>query len=32
LQADPENPKAAAGMIECLIAMGETERAGQMLA
>jgi putative thioredoxin len=32
LQADPENPKAAAGMIECLIAMGETERAAQMLA
>jgi putative thioredoxin len=32
LQADPENAKAAAGMMQCLIAMGETERAGQMLA
>jgi putative thioredoxin len=31
LQADPENPKAAAGMMQCLIAMGETERVGQML-
>jgi putative thioredoxin len=32
LQADPENAKAAAGMMECLIALGETERAQQMLA
>ncbi|CDZ27205.1 thioredoxin [Neorhizobium galegae] len=32
LQADPENAKAAAGMIQCLIAMGETARASQMLA
>ncbi|WP_117194876.1 thioredoxin [Rhizobium terrae] len=32
LQADPENAKAAAGMMQCLIAMGETARAGQMLA
>jgi len=32
LQADPENAKAAAGMMQCLIAMGETDRAGQMLA
>jgi putative thioredoxin len=32
LQADPENPKAAAGMMQCLLAMGETERASQMLA
>ncbi|TWF50145.1 thioredoxin [Neorhizobium alkalisoli] len=32
LQADPENAKAAAGMIECLLAMGDTARAGQMLA
>jgi putative thioredoxin len=32
LQADPENAKAAAGMMQCLIAMGETERASQMLA
>ncbi len=31
LQADPENAKAAAGMMQCLIAMGETERVGQML-
>jgi len=32
LQADPENPKAAAGMMQCLIGMGETARAGEMLA
>jgi putative thioredoxin len=32
LQADPDNAKAAAGMMQCLIAMGETERATQMLA
>ncbi|MGF9565811.1 thioredoxin [Neorhizobium sp. JUb45] len=32
LQADPENAKAAAGMMQCLIALGETARAGQMLA
>lgn len=32
LQADPENAKAAAGMMQCLIAMGDTARAGQMLA
>lgn len=32
LQADPENAVAAAGMMQCLIALGETARAGQMLA
>ena len=32
LQADPENVKAAGGMMQCLIAMGETARASQMLA
>ena len=32
LQADPENAKAAAGMMQCLIAMGDTARAAQMLA
>jgi putative thioredoxin len=32
LQADPENAKAAAGMMQCLIATGETARASQMLA
>ncbi len=32
LQADPENANAAAGMMQCLIALGETARAGQMLA
>lgn len=32
LQADPENAKAAAGMMQCLIALGETARASQMLA
>jgi putative thioredoxin len=32
LQADPDNARAAAGMMQCLIAMGETDRAGQMLA
>jgi putative thioredoxin len=32
LQADPENAKAAAGMMQCLIAMGDTARASQMLA
>ena len=32
LQADPENVKAAAGMMQCMIAMGETARASQMLA
>ncbi|AYD02901.1 thioredoxin [Neorhizobium sp. NCHU2750] len=31
LQADPENARAAAGMMNCMIAMGETERVGQML-
>lgn len=31
LQADPENAKAAAGMLQYLIAIGETDRAGQML-
>jgi putative thioredoxin len=31
LQADPENARAAAGMMHCMIAMGETERVGQML-
>jgi putative thioredoxin len=31
LQADPENAKAAAGMMQCLIAMGETARASEML-
>jgi putative thioredoxin len=32
LQADPENAKAAAGMMQCLVAMGDTDRASQMLA
>jgi putative thioredoxin len=32
LQADPENAKAAAGMMQCLLAMGDTGRASQMLA
>ncbi|WP_440409331.1 thioredoxin [Neorhizobium petrolearium] len=32
LQADPENAKAAAGMMQCLIAMGDMARASQMLA
>ncbi|RWX75082.1 thioredoxin [Neorhizobium lilium] len=32
LQADPENAKAAAGMMQCLIALGDTGRASQMLA
>ncbi|MGE7369547.1 thioredoxin [Neorhizobium sp. NPDC001467] len=32
LQADAQNPKAAAGMIQCLLALGETGRASQMLA
>lgn len=31
LQADPENGKAVAGMVECLLALGQTERAQQML-
>jgi putative thioredoxin len=31
LQADPENAKAAAGMMDCLITLGETARAKQML-
>jgi putative thioredoxin len=31
LQADPENARAAAGVIQCLIAMGDTARAAQML-
>lgn len=31
LQADPENVKAVAGMTECLLALGQTERAQQML-
>jgi putative thioredoxin len=32
LQAEPENAKAAAGMMQCLIALGDTDRASQMLA
>jgi putative thioredoxin len=32
LQADPENPKAAAGMMQCMLELGETARASQMLA
>jgi putative thioredoxin len=32
LQADPENAKAAAGMMECLLALGEVARVSQMLA
>lgn len=31
LQADPENGKAVAGMIECLLTLGHTDRAQQML-
>jgi putative thioredoxin len=31
LQADPENAKGVAGMLECLVALGETARAEQML-
>ncbi len=31
LQADPENAKAAAGMMDCLIALGEIARAKEML-
>ncbi len=31
LQADPENAKAAAGMMQCLIALGDAARASQML-
>lgn len=31
LQADPENGKAVAGIVECLLALGQTERAQQML-
>ena len=31
LQADPENAKAAAGMMRCLIELGDTARASQML-
>src|SRR5690606_12674706 len=31
LQADQENAKAAAGMMQCLIALGDTDRASQML-
>lgn len=31
LQADPENAKAAAGMIECLVTLGHADRAQQML-
>lgn len=31
LQADPENVKAVAGMTECLLTLGQTERAQQML-
>ncbi|WFR95044.1 thioredoxin [Rhizobium tumorigenes] len=31
LQADPENPKALAGMAECMIAAGQSERARQAL-
>ena len=31
LQADPENGKAVSGMIECLLTLGQTERAQQML-
>ena len=32
LQADPENAKAAAGMMECLLSLGEVARVSQMLA
>ena len=32
LQAVPDNAKAAAGMMQCLIAMGDGERAAQVLA
>ncbi|MEB2847570.1 tetratricopeptide repeat protein [Rhizobiales bacterium RZME27] len=32
LQADQENANAAAGMMQCLITLGETARASQMLA
>ena len=32
LQADPDNAKAAGGMMQCLIALGEIERVNQMLA
>ncbi|MFB9949763.1 thioredoxin [Rhizobium puerariae] len=32
LQADPENAKAAAGMMQCLIATGDIPRASQVLA
>ncbi|WP_377297303.1 thioredoxin [Rhizobium sp. SGZ-381] len=32
LQADPENARAAAGMMECLLALGEVARVSQMLA
>ncbi|MFN7025556.1 MAG: thioredoxin [Pseudorhizobium sp.] len=32
LQADPENPKAAAGMIRCMIELGDIGRASQVLA
>ncbi len=31
LQADPENPKAAAGMMRCMIELGDLPRALQML-
>jgi putative thioredoxin len=32
LQADPDNAKAAGGMMQCLLALGEMARASQMLA
>jgi putative thioredoxin len=32
LQAEPEHPAALAGLLRCLIAMGETEQAAEMLA
>jgi putative thioredoxin len=32
LQADPENPKALAGMAECMIAAGQSQRAREALA
>ena len=31
LQADPENPKALAGMAECMIAVGQSQRAREAL-
>src|SRR5690606_37161409 len=32
LQAEPENPRAATGVMQCLIELGETARASEMLA